>query len=30
VVWCRTGEFFLIQDERAAIGGEPFDTLSED
>ena len=24
----HTGEFFLIQDERAAIGGKPFDTLS--
>jgi hypothetical protein len=24
----HTGEFFLIQDERAAIAGKPFDTLS--
>jgi hypothetical protein len=24
----HTGEFFLIQDERAQIGGAPFDTLS--
>lgn len=24
----HTGEFFLIQDERAVIGGQPFDTLS--
>ena len=24
----HTGEFFLIQDERAVIGGKPFDTLS--
>ena len=24
----HTGEFFLIQDERAVVGGQPFDTLS--
>jgi hypothetical protein len=24
----HTGEFFLIQDERATVGGKPFDTLS--
>ncbi len=24
----HTGEYFLIQDERAVIGGKPFDTLS--
>jgi hypothetical protein len=24
----HTGEFFLIQDERAIVGGNPFDTLS--
>lgn len=24
----HTGEFFLVQDERAQIGGKPFDTLS--
>ena len=24
----HTGEFFLIQDERALVGGKPFDTLS--
>ena len=24
----HTGDFFLIQDERAQIGGKPFDTLS--
>lgn len=24
----HTGDFFLIQDERARIGGKPFDTLS--
>ncbi|HET6764445.1 MAG TPA: DUF1579 family protein [Longimicrobiaceae bacterium] len=24
----HTGEFFLVQDERATVGGHPFDTLS--
>ena len=24
----HTGEFFLVQDERATVGGKPFDTLS--
>ena len=24
----HTGKFFLIQDERAHVGGQPFDTLS--
>ena len=24
----HTGEFFLVQDERAVVGGKPFDTLS--
>jgi hypothetical protein len=24
----HTGEFFLVQDERAIVGGKPFDTLS--